>query len=117
MTYVLSFRIRREETSRIETDFLEKMSAEKRRMQVSVDDMRRKLSSSEQKVKEIEVQLDDEKHKFERERLEMEKNLIQSQQEVKLILEGEYRKKISDEKSKFERTLDALSKQVIDETI
>ena len=86
-------------------------------MQVSVDDMRRKLSSSEQKVKEIEVQLDDEKHKFERERLEMEKNLIQSQQEVKLILEGEYRKKISDEKSKFERTLDALSKQVIDETI
>ena len=88
------------------------MSSEKRRLKNSVDDMRRKLSNSEQKVKDLEVKLDDEQQRFEKDKLEIEKKIIHSQQDVKNVLEVEYKKRFAEEKSRFEKTLETLNKQV-----
>ena len=107
-------RDKEEETSRIKMDFEERLSLERKKLQSIIDDLRRKLSVTERKVKDMEVQQKNEKARWDEEKAATERILIQiqSREELKITLEREYRKMLNGEKQKFEETVKALTTQI-----
>ena len=105
-------RDKEEETSRIKMDFEEKLSLEGKKLQSIIDDLRRKVSVTERKVKDMEVQQKNEKVRWDEEKAATERILNQSKEELKITLEREYRKMLNGEKQKFEETVKALTTQI-----
>jgi hypothetical protein len=105
-------RSKKEEVSRIRAEYEQRISKERKRLQQPTDDLRKKISDLEQKVREVEVALQNEKHKFERERMEFQRIFSRNQEETKVVIESEYKKKLSIEKQKFEKTLRELRTQI-----
>ena len=105
-------RDKEEETSRIKMDFEERLSLEGKKLQSIIDDLRRKVSVTERKVKDMEVQQKNEKVRWDEEKAATERILNQSKEELKIILEREYRKMLNGEKQKFEETVKALTTQI-----
>ena len=105
-------RDKEEETSRIKMDFKERLSLEGKKLQSIIDDLRRKVSVTERKVKDMEVQQKNEKVRWDEEKAATERILNQSREELKITLEREYRKMLNGEKQKFEETVKALTTQI-----
>ena len=105
-------RDKEEETSRIKMDFEERLSLEGKKLQSIIDDLRRKVSVTERKVKDMEVQQKNEKVRWDEEKAATERILNQSKEELKITLEREYRKMLNGEKQKFEETVKALTTQI-----
>ena len=105
-------RDKEEETSRIKMDFEERLSLEGKKLQSIIDDLRRKVSVTERKVKDMEVQQKNEKVRWDEEKAATERILNQSREELKITLEHEYRKMLNGEKQKFEETVKALTTQI-----
>ncbi|KAL9987741.1 hypothetical protein ACROYT_G002095 [Oculina patagonica] len=105
-------RDKEDELSRIKEDHEGRLASERKRLQGIIDDFRRKMSSTERKVKDMEMQHKNEKMRYQEEKLVAEKNLVQSQEELKVTLEREYRKMLNDEKQKFDQTVKSLTKQI-----
>ena len=105
-------RDKEEETSRIKMDFEERLSLEGKKLQSIIDDLRRKVSVTERKVKDMEVQQKNEKVRWDEEKAATERILNQSREELKITLEREYRKMLNGEKQKFEETVKALTTQI-----
>ena len=105
-------RDKEEETSRIKMDFKERLSLEGKKLQSIIDDLRRKVSVTERKVKDMEVQQKNEKVRWDEEKAATERILNQSREELKITLEHEYRKMLNGEKQKFEETVKALTTQI-----
>ena len=105
-------RDKEEETSRIKMNFEERLSLEGKKLQSIIDDLRRKVSVTERKVKDMEVQQKNEKVKWDEEKAATERILNQSREELKITLEREYRKMLNGEKQKFEETVKALTTQI-----
>ena len=105
-------RDKEEETSRIKMDFEERLSLEGKKLQSIIDDLRRKVSVTERKVKDMEVQQKNEKVRWDEEKAATERILNQSKEELKITLEREYRKMLNGEKQKFEETVKALTRQI-----
>ena len=105
-------RDKEEETSRIKMDFEERLSLEGKKLQSIIDDLRRKVSVTERKVKDMEVQQKNEKVRWDEEKTATERILNQSREELKITLEHEYRKMLNGEKQKFEETVKALTTQI-----
>ena len=105
-------RDKEEETSRIKMDFEERLSLEGKKLQSIIDDSRRKVSVTERKVKDMEVQQKNEKVRWDEEKAATERILNQSREELKITLEREYRKMLNGEKQKFEETVKALTTQI-----
>ena len=105
-------RDKEEETSRIKMDFEERLSLEGKKLQSIIDDLRRKVSVTERKVKDMEVQQKNEKVRWDEEKAATERILNQSREELKITLEREYRKMLNGEKQKFEKTVKALTTQI-----
>ena len=105
-------RDKEEETSRIKMDFEERLSLEGKKLQSIIDDLRRKVSVTERKVKDMEVQQKNEKVRWDEEKAAIERILNQSPEELKITLEHEYRKMLNGEKQKFEETVKALTTQI-----
>ena len=101
-----------EETSRIKMNFEERLSSEGKKLQSIIDDLRRKISVTERKVKDMEVQQKNEKVRWDEEKAATERILNQSREELKITLEREYRKMLKGEKQKFEETVKALTTQI-----
>lgn len=101
-----------DELSRIREDNEGRLASERKRLQGTIDEFRRKMSLTERKFKEMEMQHKSEKTRYLEEKRNAEKTLIQSQEELKMIMEREYRKTLNDEKQKFEQTVKALTKQI-----
>ena len=105
-------RNKEEESSRIKMDFEERLSLEGKKLQSIIDDLRRKVSVTERKVKDMEVQQKNEKVRWDEEKTATERILNQSREELKITLEHEYRKMLNGEKQKFEETVKALTTQI-----
>ena len=105
-------RDKEEETSRIKMDVEERLSLEGKKLQSIIDDLRRKVSVTERKVKDMEVQQKNEKVRWDEEKAATERILNQSKEELKITLEREYRKMLNGEKQKFEETVKALTTQI-----
>ena len=105
-------RDKEEETSRIKMDFEERLSLEGKKLQSIINDLRRKVSVTERKVKDMEVQQKNEKVRWDEEKAATERILNQSREELKITLEREYRKMLNGEKQKFEETVKALTTQI-----
>ena len=105
-------RDKEEETLRIKMDFEERSSLERKKLQSIIDDLRRKVSVTERKVKDMEVQQKNEKVRWDEEKAATERILNQSREELKITLEREYRKMLNGEKQKFEETVKALTTQI-----
>ena len=105
-------RDKEEESSRIKMDFEERLSLEGKKLQSIIDDLRRKVSVTERKVKDMEVQQKNEKVRWDEEKTATERILNQSREELKITLEHEYRKMLNGEKQKFEETVKALTTQI-----
>ena len=105
-------RDKEEETSRIKMDLEERFSLEGKKLQSIIDDLRRKVSVTERKVKDMEVQQKNEKVRWDEEKTATERILNQSREELKITLEHEYRKMLNGEKQKFEETVKALTTQI-----
>ena len=105
-------RDKEEETSRIKMDFEERLSLEGKKLQSVIDDLRRKVSVTERKVKDMELQQKNEKVRWDEEKTATERILNQSREELKITLEHEYRKMLKGEKQKFEETVKALTTQI-----
>ena len=105
-------RDKEEESSRIKMDFEERLSLEGKKLQSIIDDLRRKVSVTERKVKDMEVQQKNEKVRWDEEKTATERILNQSREELKISLEHEYRKMLNGEKQKFEETVKALTTQI-----
>ena len=105
-------RDKEEETSRIKMDFEERLSLEGKKLQSIIDDLRRKVSVTERKVKDMEAQQKNEKVRWDEEKAATERILNQSKEELKITLEREYRKMLNGEKQKFEETVKALTTQI-----
>ena len=105
-------RDKEEETSRIKMDFEERLSLEGKTLQSIIDDLRRKVSVTERKVKDMEVRQKNEKGRWDEEKAATERILNQSREELKITLEREYRKMLNGEKQKFEETVKALTTQI-----
>ena len=101
-----------EETLRIKEDYEERLSSERKKLQAIIDDFRRKMSLTERKVKDLELQQKNERMRQQEEKMATEKSLIQSREDFKMTMEREYRKMLNDEKQKFERTIKELTKQI-----
>ena len=101
-----------DELFRIKEDYEGRLASERKRLQATIDEFRRKMSLTERKFKEMEMQHKSEKTRYLEERRTAEKALTQSQEELKMIMEREYRKMLNDEKQKFEQTVKALTKQI-----
>ena len=101
-----------EETARIKMNFEERLSSEGKKLQSIIDDLRRKISVTERKVKDMEVQQKNEKVRWDEEKAATERILNQSREELKITLEREYRKMLNGEKQKFEETVKALTTQI-----
>ena len=101
-----------DEISRMKKDYDGRLASERKRLQEIIDEFRRKMSLTEGKFKEMEIQHKNEKTRYLEEKRNAEKTLIQSQEELKMIMEREYRKMLNDEKQKFEQTVKALSRQI-----
>ena len=102
----------KEEVSRLRDEFDKKLALERKRLQSVIEELKRKVSSAERSAGELQRRLGDERQKFNNERLEIERTLLQSQEELKRVLEGDYRQRMNNEKQKFESTLQALSRQI-----
>ena len=105
-------RDKEEESSRIKMDFEERLSLEGKKLQSIIDDLRRKVSVTERKVKDMEVQQKNEKVRWDEEKTATERILNQSREKLKITLEHEYRKMLNGEKQKFEETVKALTTQI-----
>ena len=105
-------RDKEEESSRIKMAFEERLSLEGKKLQSIIDDLRRKVSVTERKVKDMEVQQKNEKVRWDEEKTATERILNQSREELKITLEHEYRKMLNGEKQKFEETVKALTTQI-----
>ena len=105
-------RDKEDEISRIKADYEERLSSERKKSQTIIDDFRRKMSITERKVKDMEMQQNNERIKFQEEKVAVERSLNQSREELKITLERDYRKMFNEEKHKFEETVKALTKQI-----
>ena len=101
-----------EEISRIKDDYEERLSSDRNQLQKIIDELRRKMSVTERKVKDVEMQQKIDKMKYQEEKIGAEKSFIQSREELKMTLEREYRKMLKEEKLKYEQTVKALKKQL-----
>ena len=109
-----SARDKDEEIARINEDFKERLSTERKKSQTIIDDLRRKISSMERKAKDLEIHQANERLKLQEEKMAAEKRIIQTREDLKLALDRDYRKMLSDEKFKFDQTVKELTKQISD---
>ncbi|XP_067016652.1 golgin subfamily B member 1-like [Acropora muricata] len=109
-----SARDKDEEIARINEDFKERLSTERKKSQTIFDDLRRKISSMERKAKDLEIHQANERLKLQEEKMAAEKRIIQTREDLKLALDRDYRKMLSDEKFKFDQTVKELTKQISD---
>ncbi|XP_068737629.1 trichohyalin-like [Montipora capricornis] len=107
-----SARDKDDEISRIKEGYEERLSSEHKRSDAIIDELRRKMSSMERKVKELELQLRNERKKYQEEQMTFEKSLLQSREDLKMTLDMEYRKKLSEEKLRYDETITGLTKQI-----
>ncbi|XP_015770883.1 PREDICTED: golgin subfamily B member 1-like [Acropora digitifera] len=110
-----SARDKDEEIGRINEDFKKRLSTERKKSQTIIDDLRRKISSMERKAKDLEIHQANERLKLQEEKMAAEKKIqIQTREDLKLALDRDYRKMLSDEKFKFDQTVKELTKQISD---
>ena len=109
-----SARDKDEEIGRINEDFKERLSTERKKSQTIIDDLRRKISSMERKAKDSEIHQANERLKLQEEKMAAEKRIIQTREDLKRALDRDYRKMLSDEKFKFDQTVKELTKQISD---
>ena len=109
-----SSRDKDEEIARTNEDFKERLSTERKKSQTIIDDLRRKISSMERKAKDSEIHQANERLKLQEEKMAAEKRIIQTREDLKLALDRDYRKMLSDEKFKFDQTVKELTKQISD---
>ena len=107
-----STRDKNEEIARIRENFEERLSTERKKLQTIIDDLRRKISSMERKVKDLETHQTKERLKLQEEKMAAEKRLIQTREDLKVALDRDYRKMLSDQKLKFDQTVKGLTKEI-----
>ena len=109
-----STRDKEEEIAQVNEDFKERLSIERKKSQTIIDDLRRKISSMERKVKDLEIHQANQRLKLQEEKMAAEKRIIQTREDLKLALDRDYRKMLSDETFKFDQTVKELTKQISD---
>ncbi|XP_022794321.1 myosin-10-like [Stylophora pistillata] len=101
-----------DEVTRVKENYEEKLASERKRLQGNIDEFRRKIALTEKKVRDMEAQQRNERMRYQEQKMNAEKSLIQSQDELKIKLERDYRKMLIDEKQKFEQTIKGLTTQI-----
>ena len=102
-----------EEASRLNDEYQNKMTSERKKLQSSIDELRRKLSMAEKKMKDMEMEQKEEKERYEEEKRHIQSSLIHTNEELKVVYERDYRKRLSDERQKFEQTVESMTQQIL----